>query len=85
MDQQKIEYFESKQKEILEAHAGLEKFRADVIKEFEGKLKPWQDRLQKLTEEYRAELKAEVGFTDGEQTNVLDLVKAVLKLSGKIQ
>lgn len=39
-------------------------------------------KLQKMTEEYKAELKATFGITDGEQMNVLQLVESFVKIQG---
>lgn len=36
--------------------------------------------LEKKMEQYRAELKATFGITDGEKMNVLDMIKAISKV-----
>jgi dsDNA-specific endonuclease/ATPase MutS2 len=88
---EKIAYFKQKQTEILEINQGFEKRKAEILEQYqnakkvleeeaEQKLAEAQKPLQEAGEKYRAELKAFAGITDGEKSNVLDLIQAILKV-----
>ena len=78
--EEKIKYFEEKQKEML-AIDSLMKARATKAQEDLNKeLTPMQQELEKKGALYRAEMKAWCGMADGERTNVLDMVKFVQKV-----
>lgn len=81
-----FESFKKKQQEIVELHKQLKdaqaKAQAEVDKLMEEKKKDLNELQQKFTaarENYKAELKAQFGITDGEEMNVLDMIHAVKK------
>ena len=87
---EKIEYFEKKQAEMLafsaELNPKIEELEAefasmvDQLKaEYQDKIDVVKKPLIEMGEIYRAELKVFAGFTDGEKTNVLDVVRFVLR------
>jgi len=86
MINEKIEHFTKRQEEITDLAAIFEGKKREIVQEFTQKKseleKEYQDKIdaaaQELTkrkEEYKAELKAWVGITDGENANILDVVK----------
>lgn len=78
--EEKIKYFESKQKEMM-ALDSLMKAKAHKAQEDLNKeLVPMQEELQKKGAMYNAEMKAWCGMADGERANVLDMVKFVQKV-----
>tara|TARA_R110000868_G_scaffold62962_3_gene189948 strand:- start:5712 stop:5903 length:192 start_codon:yes stop_codon:yes gene_type:complete len=56
---------------------------AETILDFETKQAVIIEKsadLERLMQEYKAELKAKFGITDGEKMNVLDVIKAMAKV-----
>lgn len=74
---EKLDYFKGKQKKILEMSEDFEKKKAEVVSEANAKLAELAAPLEKAKEEYKAELKAFAGVTDGERINVLDVIEMV--------
>lgn len=88
--EQKITYFKQLQTEIMELHKEAESKTHALESEFKEKVTALEieyttknnevtRELDNKKEKYRAELKATFGMTDGEKTNVLDVIQAVQK------
>lgn len=88
----KIQEFTTKQVEILEMQIKSKEVADKLIAEFKAKSealqKEYQDQINSVEqptknalEKYRAELKAWLGVTDGEQMNVLQLAMVFMKLT----
>ena len=94
--EQKLTYFKQKQTEILALEAEVMPKRQALQKEGNEKIQAVQEEYtQKMNElnapliaageKYKAELKAFCGITDGEKTNVLELLSAFAKLGALTQ
>jgi hypothetical protein len=81
----KVSYFEGKQKEITEAHDALNKEKQGFelwvreTAEFK-KIETMERKAKQMAETYKAELKAWSGITDGENANILDLLKTMKRI-----
>lgn len=91
--EEKFTYFKQKQAEITALYNEVEPKKQALIQEAQAKAKEIDveytakiDELLKplnnLTEKYKAELKAWAGITDGEKTNVLEMLMATHRLTG---
>ncbi len=88
--QEKITYFKQKQAEIVTLNAEFEARRREIVEQYETatkilkeeaeqKLQTAEQPLKEAGEKYKAELKAFAGITDGERSNVLDLIQTIVK------
>lgn len=77
---EKLDYFRVKQTDMMKLNAELEPKRREIQEEFNKRMTELNAPLVKMGEEYKAELKAFCGITDGERTNVLELLSAVEKV-----
>ena len=85
--EEQVEAFKKKQADIMELQAKLKEAEAalqaqveEYIAAHKGTVNEIGQKLERLMQEYRAELKAWVGITDGEKASVLDLVEAVKRV-----
>jgi len=77
---EKINYFLDKQKKIIHLNQELDKKKSILQKEYEEKILIESKDLMKEVETYRAEMKAWIGITDGERSDVLQLVQMFMTL-----
>ena len=81
----KMKYFDEKQKVLTVMFNDLKKSQQDFelwvreTREFK-ELETKERKTKQEAELYKAELKAWIGITDQEQSNVLDLVKTIKKV-----
>lgn len=77
----KIEYFKSKQAQMMALQKVATEKTSALKAEFEAKVMEAEKDLRNAYELYRAEVKAWCGITDGEKTNIIDLLEAMHKIS----
>ena len=88
---EQLDYFKRRQVEILEMETSIandiqsmisehEKKQTDLKKMYEDQIEELQKPLKNKAELYKAELKAWLGFTDGEKSNVLQMIEGVAKV-----
>lgn len=86
-----LKSFRDRQKEILDLNQEIEPKKEALIREFKEKAAELENsyrvKVDELTkpldharEKYKADLKAFAGITDGEKTNVLDVVELILRM-----
>jgi hypothetical protein len=87
--QELIEGFKAKQEAILKADATAQEAKQALdakveafINEHKGPVEELLQAAENMKQEYRAEIKAAFGITDGERTNVLDVVEMVHRVVG---
>lgn len=91
---EKIASFKERQAEIMKLDAQYNikvdelkqdcENRIDAIKtEFEVKKAELSAEPSKAIEQYKADLKAEFGVTDGERANILDIVQLIDRVSAR--
>lgn len=78
---EKINYFNKKKGEIYLAKQQADSEADKIRSEAEGKIGELYMPVRKMAEEYKAEMKAWAGVTDGESADILSTIELIVNLT----